>query len=132
MERHREILVNLRVLTGLKPKIWIGFVLRKYFLSQILMDTLHEPSTGRYNVFGYFFSLGGSNMFSLVLAVGMVIDLPIRKGSSCANGQCSAPAVQVEKKVEKTIKIESVKTDVSVFRGGKLRFSLRGSSCCGR
>jgi hypothetical protein len=82
-------------------------------------------------VLGYFFSLGGSNMFSLVLAVGMVIDLPIRK-SSCANGQCSAPAVQIEKKVEKTIKIETVKTDTKVFRGGKLRFSLRGSSCCGR
>jgi hypothetical protein len=95
------------------------------------MDTLHELSTGRYNVLGYFFSLGGSIMFSLVLAVGMVIDLPIRK-SSCANGQCSAPAVQVEKKVEKTIKIETVKTESQVFRGGKLRFSLRGSSCCGR
>jgi len=77
-----------------------------------------------------FFSLGGSIMFSLVLAVGMVIDLPIRK--SCSNGQCSAPAVQIEKKVEKTIKIETVKTDAKVFRGGKLRFSLRGSSCCGR
>ena len=71
-------------------------------------------------------------MFSLVLTVAMVIDLPIRKGSSCANGQCSAPVVQVEKKVEKTIKIESVKTDSRVFHGGKLRFSLRGSSCCGR
>jgi len=71
-------------------------------------------------------------MFSLVLTVAMVIDLPVRKGSSCANGQCSAPVVQVEKKVEKTIKIESVKTDASVFRGGKLRFSLRGSNCCGR
>jgi hypothetical protein len=72
-------------------------------------------------------------MFSLVLATALVIDLPIRRGgSSCANGQCSAPAVQVEKKVEKTIKIENVKTDSKVFRGGKLRFSLRGSSCCGR
>lgn len=72
-------------------------------------------------------------MFSLVLATALVIDLPIRRGgSSCSNGQCSAPAVQVEKKVEKTIKIESVKTDSKVFRGGKLRFSLRGSSCCGR
>jgi ferredoxin len=81
-------------------------------------------------VLGYFFSLGGSDMFSLVLAVGMVIDLPIRK--SCSSGQCSAPAVQVEKKVEKSIKIETVKTDTKVFRGGKLRFSLRGSSCCGR
>lgn len=70
-------------------------------------------------------------MFSLVLAVGMVIDLPVRRGS-CANGQCSAPVVQVEKKVEKTIKIETVKEDTKVFRGGKLRFSLRGSSCCGR
>ena len=69
-------------------------------------------------------------MFSLVLTVAMVIDLPVRRG--CANGQCSAPAVQVEKKVEKTIKIESVKTDTRVFRGGKLRFGLRGSSCCGR
>jgi hypothetical protein len=72
-------------------------------------------------------------MFSLVLATALVIDLPIRRGgSSCANGQCSAPSVQVEKKVEKTIKIETVKTDSKVFRGGKLRFSLRGSSCCGR
>jgi hypothetical protein len=96
------------------------------------MDTLHELSIGRYNVLGYFFSLGGSIMFSLVLTVAMVIDLPIRKGSSCANGQCSAPIVQVEKKVEKTIKIETVKEDTKVFRGGKLRFSLRGSNCCGR
>ena len=95
------------------------------------MDTLHELLIGQYNVLGYFFSLGGSNMFSLVLTVAMVVDLPIRKGS-CANGQCSAPAVQVEKKVEKTIKIETVKEDTKVFRGGKLRFSLRGSSCCGR
>ena len=69
-------------------------------------------------------------MFSLVLAVGMVIDLPVRRG--CANGQCSAPVVQVKKKVEKTIKIETIKEDTKVFRGGKLRFSLRGSSCCGR
>ena len=96
------------------------------------MDTLHELLIGQYNVLGYFFSLGGSSMFSLVLTVAMVIDLPIRKGSSCANGQCSAPAVQVEKKVEKTIKIETIKEDTKVFRGGKLRFSLRGSSCCGR
>lgn len=70
-------------------------------------------------------------MFSLVLTVAMVIDLPVRRG--CVNGQCSAPvAVKVDKKVEKTIKIESVKTDTRVFRGGKLRFGLRGSSCCGR
>ena len=69
-------------------------------------------------------------MFSLVLAVGMVIDLPIRKG--CANGQCSAPAVQVEKKVEKTIRFETARLDTRVFSGGNLRFSLRGSSCCGR
>jgi hypothetical protein len=78
-------------------------------------------------------------MFSLILAVGFVFDLPARRGgSSCANGQCSASSaqvaqvVQVENTVEKTIKIESVKTDTKVFRGGKLRFSLRGSSCCGR
>ena len=71
-------------------------------------------------------------MFSLVLATAMVIDLPIRRGgSSCANGQCFAPAVQVEKKVEKTVKIETVKSE-TVFRGGRLRFSLRGSSCCGK
>ena len=71
-------------------------------------------------------------MFSLVLATAMVIDLPIRRGGSfCANGQCSAPAVQVEKKVEKTVKIETVKSE-TVFRGGRLRFSLRGSSCCGK
>ena len=95
------------------------------------MDTLHELLIGQYNSAWLLFSLGGSNMFSLVLTVAMVIDLPIRKGS-CANGQCSAPAVQVEKKVEKTIKIETVKEDTKVFRGGKLRFSLRGSSCCGR
>lgn len=75
-------------------------------------------------------------MFSLILAVGFAVDLPVRRGgSSCANGQCSAPAsqvAQVENKVEKTIKIETIKTDTQVFRGGKLRFSLRGSSCCGR
>lgn len=71
-------------------------------------------------------------MFSLVLTVAMVIDLPVRRGSNCANGQCSAPVVRVEKKVEKTIKIESVKADTKVFRSGKLRFSLRGSSCAGR
>ena len=72
-------------------------------------------------------------MFSLILSVGLVVDLPVRRGSSpCANGQCSAPVAQVEKTVEKTIKFESVKTDTRVFRGGNLRFSLRGSSCCGR
>ena len=72
-------------------------------------------------------------MFSLVLAVGLVIDLPVRK-SSCANGQCSAPAAQVyvEKRVEKTIVIESARADTRVFLGGRLRFGLRGSSCCGR
>lgn len=70
-------------------------------------------------------------MFSLVLATAMVIDLPIRRGGSCSNGQCSAPQVQVEKKIEKTVKIEVVKSE-PVFRGGRLRFIHRSSSCCGK
>ena len=51
----QSISVNPRVPTGLKPRTWIESVLRKFFLSQILMDTLHELLIGQYNVLGYFF-----------------------------------------------------------------------------
>ena len=57
MEPRQAILASLKVPTGLKPRTWIESVLRKCFLSQILMDTLHELLIGQYNVLGYFFSL---------------------------------------------------------------------------
>lgn len=72
-------------------------------------------------------------MTSFILSVALcsqVIDLPIRRGgSSCANGQCSAAPVE-QKKVEQKPVIVPVQEE-KVFRGGKLRFRLRGSSCCG-
>lgn len=67
-------------------------------------------------------------MTSLILLLGVsvqLVDLPIKRGS-CTNGQCSAPMV-TEKKSEKPGITPIV--DDKVFRGGKLRFKLRGSSC---
>lgn len=73
-------------------------------------------------------------MTSFILSVALcsqVADLPIRKGgSSCANGQCSVSAPIEQKKVEQKPVIVPVQEE-KVFRGGKLRFRLRGSSCCG-
>ena len=73
-------------------------------------------------------------MTSFVLAVALssqIVDLPFKKGgSSCANGQCSAAPVEVKKESKPEIKAVPVQED-RVFRGGKLRFRLRGGSCCG-
>lgn len=71
-------------------------------------------------------------MTSLILLVALssqVADLPLKRGgSSCANGQCSvAQPVEVKQPVVKPVQVQEEK----VFRGGKLRFRLRGGSCCG-
>ena len=71
-------------------------------------------------------------MTSFILAVSLssqVVDLPFKKGgSSCANGECSvAQPVEVKQPVVKPVQVQEEK----VFRGGKLRFKLRGGSCCG-
>jgi len=72
-------------------------------------------------------------MISLILSVAMcteVLDLPIRRGANCSNGTCSAPvAVAKKPEVRKLgFNIEIFKND-RVFRGGNLRFKLRGSCC---
>jgi hypothetical protein len=98
-----------------------------------LTVTLPERSIGRYNIFGQI-SLGGSIMTSFILAVALssqVVDLPFKRGgSSCANGQCGV-AQPVETKQEKPVVKPVEVQEEKVFRGGKLRFKLRGSSCCG-
>jgi hypothetical protein len=57
-------------------------------------------------------------MFSLILAVGFAVDLPVRVGS-CSGGQCSA--VTVEKKIEK--KVEITKTSRSPRIKGRFKRS---------
>ena len=42
-------------------------------------------------------------MFSLILAVGFAVDLPVR-GGNCSGGQCSA--ITVEKKIEKKVEVK--------------------------
>jgi len=74
-------------------------------------------------------------MTSFILALALssqVVDLPFKRGgSSCANGQCGV-AQPVETKQEKPVVKPVVEVqEEKVFRGGKLRFRLRGSSCCG-
>lgn len=69
-------------------------------------------------------------MISFILSVAMcteVTALPIRR--NCSNGTCSAPVAAKSSEVKKpAIKIEINRND-RVFRGGKLRFKLRGNCC---
>lgn len=58
-------------------------------------------------------------MFSLILAVGFAVDLPVR-GGSCSGGQCSA--VTVEKKIEKKVEIKIQSNNRTRLGRNKSRF----------
>lgn len=58
-------------------------------------------------------------MFSLILAVGFAVDLPVR-GGNCSGGQCSA--VTVEKKIEKKVEIKVQSNNRTRLGRNKSRF----------